>query len=263
MSDAAQIPPPPEEPHMEIHKPKPFHNWREFLTEIGVVVLGVGIALAAEQSVEALHWQGRIADARRAMTAELRDDDGPQAYIRIATQACRSRAIDAIRSAVVAKARRRDIAQLVARYPLGSAPTWDSVAWNTLQSSDVASHISPEELRRWSLPYAWMPRLDSTNLQEVREWTALQPSGLTDAYLSASEVETMLAAIARLGEDNRSLATDSGRLLSGMLANGVSLTSDQKRRMLEAARQRFADCVIEPSIAARNLARYAAVPGKP
>jgi hypothetical protein len=32
---------------MEIHKPKPFHNWREFLAEIVVVVLGVLIALSA------------------------------------------------------------------------------------------------------------------------------------------------------------------------------------------------------------------------
>src|SRR6185437_9249744 len=44
-----QTPPPaPEETQVEIHKPKPVHNWREFLTEIGVVVIGVCIALAAE-----------------------------------------------------------------------------------------------------------------------------------------------------------------------------------------------------------------------
>jgi len=29
----AAAPPPPEEPPMEIHKPKPVHNWRELLTE--------------------------------------------------------------------------------------------------------------------------------------------------------------------------------------------------------------------------------------
>lgn len=37
---------------MDIHKPKPIHNWREFLSEIGVIVLGVLIALGAEQSIE-------------------------------------------------------------------------------------------------------------------------------------------------------------------------------------------------------------------
>lgn len=38
MSDATETPPPQEQP-MEIHKPKPVHNWRELLTEIGVVVI--------------------------------------------------------------------------------------------------------------------------------------------------------------------------------------------------------------------------------
>ena len=33
---------------MDIHKPKPVHNWRELLTEIGTIVIGVLIALAAE-----------------------------------------------------------------------------------------------------------------------------------------------------------------------------------------------------------------------
>ena len=73
---------------MEIHKPKPVHSWRELLTEIGVVVIGVAIALAAEQAVEWLHWQHRVADARAAILIEVRDDNGPQAYTRAAVMAC-------------------------------------------------------------------------------------------------------------------------------------------------------------------------------
>jgi hypothetical protein len=30
---------------MDLHKPKPIHNWREFLKEVGTIVLGVGIGL--------------------------------------------------------------------------------------------------------------------------------------------------------------------------------------------------------------------------
>src|SRR3954464_2108182 len=52
----------PEEPSVEFHKPKPVHNWREFLAEIGVVVIGVCIALAAEQTVEWLHWRTQVAE---------------------------------------------------------------------------------------------------------------------------------------------------------------------------------------------------------
>ena len=37
---------------MEIHKPHPIHSWRELLKAVGIIVLGVLIALGAEQSAD-------------------------------------------------------------------------------------------------------------------------------------------------------------------------------------------------------------------
>src|SRR5213083_2377884 len=51
--------------------PTPGHSWRAFLGELGVVVLGVMIALAAQQVVDTLHWRGEVADARQAMAHEI------------------------------------------------------------------------------------------------------------------------------------------------------------------------------------------------
>ena len=39
---------------MHVHIPKPLHGWREFIGEVGIVVLGVLIALAAQEVVKAL-----------------------------------------------------------------------------------------------------------------------------------------------------------------------------------------------------------------
>ena len=55
---------------MHIHKPKALHGWREFLGEIGVIVCGVLIAIALDQTVETLH---RHAQARE-MIRKLRDE---------------------------------------------------------------------------------------------------------------------------------------------------------------------------------------------
>ena len=55
---------------MEIHKPKAAHNWREFLTEIGTVIIGILIALALEQGVEWGHRQEVVREARRALNEE-------------------------------------------------------------------------------------------------------------------------------------------------------------------------------------------------
>ena len=37
---------------MDVHKPKPIRNWREFLKEYAIIVIGVLTALAAEQAAE-------------------------------------------------------------------------------------------------------------------------------------------------------------------------------------------------------------------
>jgi hypothetical protein len=55
---------------MDIHKPKPVHNWREFLSEISVVVCGILIALALEQGLEALRESHVEDQSRRDVRAE-------------------------------------------------------------------------------------------------------------------------------------------------------------------------------------------------
>ena len=59
---------------MEVHKPKPFHGWREFLKEYGIIVLGVLTALAGEQAVEEIHYRGEVREARAALKAEVEED---------------------------------------------------------------------------------------------------------------------------------------------------------------------------------------------
>jgi hypothetical protein len=262
VSDAADPPPPPEEPKVEIHKPKPVHNWRELLSEIGIIVVGVIVALAAEQLVESMHWQNKIQDARRAMMLELRDDDGPQAYIRLAVGPCLDKQLDAIKTAIIAKASRGEIERLIVGVKQGNV-TWDAVAWNTLQTSDVASHMTPEEVRNWSVPYLRIPELDSVNLRENQDVVALQPSGLTSKILTDSEADAMLAAIKRLRDSHQLMALHSRSLLSGMLEDGVLLTPDQKRHMLRDFRRIFGDCVVEPRIFVRNQNPYGTAASPP
>jgi hypothetical protein len=59
---------------VEFHKPKPVHNWREFLKEYAIIVLGVLTALAAEQAAEALRHHAEAAEARDTVRAEVVTD---------------------------------------------------------------------------------------------------------------------------------------------------------------------------------------------
>ncbi len=52
---------------MKIHKPKTAHSLREFATELLSIVAAIIIAIALEQTVEAIHWRHWVAAARESL----------------------------------------------------------------------------------------------------------------------------------------------------------------------------------------------------
>lgn len=59
---------------MHVHLPKPLHGWRALAGEVGIIVLGVLIALGAEQFVESLHWRHQVHETREAIDSEASHD---------------------------------------------------------------------------------------------------------------------------------------------------------------------------------------------
>src|SRR4051812_27019924 len=112
---------------MDIHKPKPIHNWREFLTEVGTIVLGVSIALAAEQAVEWWHWKIQVAEARSIIATELATNVAGSIY-RLRIEKCVEHRLDALAEIL-------DAASGSGRLPpvgdLGQNPrrSWSNGAW--------------------------------------------------------------------------------------------------------------------------------------
>jgi hypothetical protein len=72
---------------MHVELPKPLHGWREFAGEVGVVLLGVLLALVAQQLVQDWQWRDDVRDADRRMIAEL-SVDVAFAYDRFAIDPC-------------------------------------------------------------------------------------------------------------------------------------------------------------------------------
>jgi hypothetical protein len=56
---------------MHFHLPKPLHGWREFAGEVGIIVIGVLIALGAEQLVQKAHRHQEGTQAERVIRSEL------------------------------------------------------------------------------------------------------------------------------------------------------------------------------------------------
>jgi hypothetical protein len=136
---------------MEIHKPKPVHSWRELLTEIGVIVIGIAIALAGEQAVEAIHWKNKVADAESAMGREL---SGDLAYAagQLAMADCAKRYFARMETAV-ANRQPDTLRRLAAMGPPFTTHPWVVESWTAAINSQIPDHIPREKLANYAIGF--------------------------------------------------------------------------------------------------------------
>src|SRR5215469_1031167 len=80
---------------MHVHLPKPLHGWRAFAGEVGIIVLGVLIALAADAFIENLNWRHKVRIADADMRTEIELDRTYAAQYAILAQ-CSDRMLDRI-----------------------------------------------------------------------------------------------------------------------------------------------------------------------
>ena len=137
---------------MHFHLPKPLHGWREFLGEVGIIVIGVLIALGAEQMIEKWHWQHKADETTEAIHQELADDYGLAAEA-ASVAPCVDRQLVTLEEAVG----KSDFTgapaysdgdgrfnHFVVRLP--SRP-WADSAWQAAKSEGTVSHL-PVNMRR-------------------------------------------------------------------------------------------------------------------
>lgn len=80
---------------MHIHLPKGLHGWRELLKEVGIIVLGVLIALGAEQLVQAVREHQASIDSRNSVRSEIAANL-QKLMGRVDVQSCIDRRLDEI-----------------------------------------------------------------------------------------------------------------------------------------------------------------------
>jgi hypothetical protein len=159
---------------MEIHKPKPVRSWRELLTEVGVIVLSVCIALAAEQAVEWVHWRGEVAAARQALKEEMAFNNQFLAR-RIANAPCLERQIREADAIIAALEARHEPGKFTT-FRRGDGNLLSDSEWQSERASQVLTHFPHTELAVMSSYYAILPDVKTWIGTEGESWREL--SGL-------------------------------------------------------------------------------------
>ena len=177
MTEADAALPPPAvpvqtEPPLDVHKPKPVHSWREFASEIGVIIIGILIALSGEQAVEWLHWQTEVRESRDAIQAELAYDLGSR-KVRDDEIGCINRRLDDLQ-------RWHDSYKagltLIPTVPISGPSSRDLVfdAWNIAQAGQVAARMPLEERIKYAALYGNLRSFDEKQVADRQVWNALQ-----------------------------------------------------------------------------------------
>ena len=226
---------------MHFHLPKPLHGWREFAGEVGIIVIGVLIALGAEQVVETLSWHVHVGQAEAAMRTELSIDDGAQAETRILLSPCIAKHLQQLEIGLIAE---RDRSVRFAP-PIVAAPvfrTWDDNAWHAAVSSGATAHMSTRRMGEWSAAYAFIPDMNEVAIRESDDWGDLARVGLLRPHPSEVEREAMLTAIGRALHDNALLTRLSRYFLIFSHRAGVHVTGASRREELGRERLEMGAC---------------------
>ena len=208
---------------MHVHLPKPLHGWREFAGEVGIIVLGVLIALGAEQIVEWFHWRGEVNAARRAMAVELSDSIG-QSYERERLSPCINRRLDQI-SSILTRASETGRLPPVGMIGRPLYRTWVSSAWQSTSAGQTASHFSSHELNQLGYIYDNVERASRGSEQEMLAWTDLQSISGPGRPISSAEVAQLIRDVERARAWDSYIVVESQLLRR--LAAQVSLPYDR------------------------------------
>lgn len=238
---------------MKIQLPKPLHGWRKFFGEVGIIVLGVLIALSAQQLVENVHSGIEMRRAEAAMRLELSENNGPQAYARVLIANCLDQQIARIHNqADTAPA--EQLRKWTADY---SPPlrTWDSEAWHVVVASNTGTDMGPDRLVAWSSPYRTMPALSDWNAREAQLVIDLREALPPASAPTASDLQELRKIAGQLRLLNRRFAVTSELILARIGALDAQVPVSIQRQLVSEARSIFDRCVLVPDLNATPRAQ--------
>jgi hypothetical protein len=153
---------------MHFHLPKPLHGWREFAGEVGIIVVGVLIALAFEAFVQGWQWRDKSKGAVDALRPEIAANFFYASEMAV-TVPCVDQQLAALEDRVANSGATLNPAPnyseaIYARYTY-RAPSreWPDQVWQAMIVEGVSSHLDPPLRRRLARAYNLLGMNRTTN----------------------------------------------------------------------------------------------------
>jgi hypothetical protein len=150
----------------------PFRERRAFLTEIAIVVIGVLLALGAEQIVQWWNWQSEVKESRAAIAREISHNLSTRQR-RHRQTACFTSRLDDLQRWHDSWVAGRPL-KLVAPIAGHDSRTLQFDAWDVALTGQVAAHIDLDDRIRYAALYSFFRAFLEVQIREAAYWDQLQ-----------------------------------------------------------------------------------------
>ena len=165
---------------VDTHDPKPIHGWRDFLKEVGTIVLGVVIALSAGEIVDNWNWHKEVRIVEDSLDDELADSLFA-AQERIEITDCQHRTLDALDEL----ADRSKGTLVIRNTPVSRNRVWGSAAWDAAVASGAIAHMPHDTRNSYSVLFSFVRLFRELNIRQQELWASInayrRPRPLTDS----------------------------------------------------------------------------------
>lgn len=155
---------------MSIRIPTPLHGWRAFVGEVGVIVLGVLIALGAQQVAEDIQIRSDVRTFRKTIDHEI----GLNLFayeVRSRGSACNEKRMKELLDWVKTAPGGQELPKISPNGPVALTPY--TSAWDT-RDSNVFAHVPAKARQKYAEFYDELEGNTERIKWEVDEWFALQ-----------------------------------------------------------------------------------------
>jgi hypothetical protein len=157
---------------MGFRLPEPLHGWRQFAGEVGIIVLGVLVALGAQQWVQDGQQRAEARAADRAIRSEL-ELNMSRLKSRWEKRECVSRRLDELQALI----RSSDTDGVIATPRWVGRPqfwTMQMARWETSSQAGRAALIPTDDLALYGSMYGYMASANVEMTKEQADWARLR-----------------------------------------------------------------------------------------
>ena len=173
---------------MPVRFPRPARGWPEFIDDVVIVVVGVVLALTAQELLGRLHQRSAYKETRRNVFDEVAHNLG-RLNQRLATQECIDDRLRALQPLVGA------ITPLPRPLWVGRPQIWgtDNGRWQAALAAEQQDAFTGDELARLSTLYSSFENIYEFEVDEQRAWARLRAMENVTAIDRQLQIELILA----------------------------------------------------------------------